>query len=167
MKPEHLETLLLDRALNQLAPEVADLLEAHLARDPAAARRAAALAATVGLARESTQLLHERVPPVEARPWSGVRSAWRRRAAGMETLKIAASVAVGLGLALAWRARAPGPALLASQPVALVQPAPAFWSTARVIAEARRDGGRGAEELNRYQPRWLTPAKRPPVEGKQ
>jgi anti-sigma factor RsiW len=168
MKPEQLETLLLDRALNQLAPEVADLLEAHLAHDPAAARRVAALAATVALARETAAPPREPAAAVGAAAWQRVQRTWRWRMAGLETLKVAASVAVGLGVAFLWHNRVPSPAqgFAVAVPLAVVQPAPAFWSSTRLIAAARRDAGRVADDSNHYQPRWLTPAKQTQVEGK-
>ena len=168
MKPEHLETLLLDHALNQLAPEVAELLEAHLATDPKAARRATALAATVALARETATAPREPAAPVSAAVWQRVQQTWRWRRAGLETLKVAASVAVGLGLAFLWHHRAPTAAqeFAANEPLAVVKPAPAFWSSTRLIAAARHDAGRVADDSNQYQPRWLTPAKQPQVEGK-
>ena len=168
MKPEYLETLLLDRALNQLAPEVADLLEAHLAHDPAAARRAAALAATVALARETAAAPHEPVESTDVTAWRRVQRTWRWRMAGLETLKVAASIAVGLGLAFLWHNRAPTPAqgFAVNEPLAVAQPAPAFWSSTRLIAAARRDAGRVADDSNHYQPRWLAPAERPQGETK-
>ena len=41
MKTETLETLLIDRALGALSPEVAELLESHLIQNPDAVRHAA------------------------------------------------------------------------------------------------------------------------------
>ena len=59
MKTETLEMLLLDQAMGELRPEVAELLEAHLTRTPKAARQAAGLAATIQLARQATALTPE------------------------------------------------------------------------------------------------------------
>ena len=166
MKPENLETLLLERALGQLAPEVADLLATHLASDPAAAQRAAAFAATVALARAAVA-----APPADAAAWRRVRRAGRWRAARVEAMKLAAGVAVGFGLALAWHVRGPAPAperaTNARAPAIEAQSTPAFWSTARLVAGARPDTERGAEESNRYQPHWLSPVKRPHAEDRQ
>ena len=53
LPPETLESLLLDRALHHLSPEVTALLDAHLAQDPAAAAEAQALAETIALAKSA------------------------------------------------------------------------------------------------------------------
>jgi hypothetical protein len=175
MKPENLEALLLDRALGQLSPEVEDLLAAHVAREPAAARRAELLAGTVALAR---RVATAQVPP-QSRASRGDEAQWRRvqralrwRAAGRDALKIAAGLMLGLGLV--WLARVPPVAPLAA-PVAVVavpagpvaHAAPAFWSKARVVAESQRASAGAETNRTKSQVRWLAaPAKNPKAEEK-
>lgn len=59
MKPETLEALLLDHAMGELSPEVAELLETHFAHSPEAARQADRLAATVQQARQAVAVMQE------------------------------------------------------------------------------------------------------------
>ena len=180
MKPENLETLLLDRALGQLAPEVEDLLDAHVARDPAAARRAEALASTVSLARRAAT--RQAVPPPRAArgedaQWRRVRRSLRWRAAGRDGLKLAAGLM--LGLALMWFARMPSgrpvaavtfasaPTRAVSEGRAVVLSAPTFWSAARIAAEAQRSAASAEKNRYRSQVRWLAaPGKNSKTEDK-
>ena len=136
MKPELLETLLLDRALGELAPEVAALLDAHLAQNPAAARHAAEFAATVEFARAVTAAPTE--PPRRALDRDRLRRAQHAQistARRTEMLRLAACLALGLGAG--WFARpAPAPVappvtLLAITPPPPTDPATNFWSVAR------------------------------------
>lgn len=173
MKPENLESLLLDRALGQLSPEVADLLEAHLATEPLAARRAESLGRAVGQARHAVTVMTD----LPAQAGRNADAAWRRarrtvrwRAAARDALKLAAGLAIGIGLA--WFGRSPAPT---ASSFAVAMPvesrpanhgAPVFWSTARLAREAQRAGERTEALSNRYESRWLSPAKLPQLEGK-
>ncbi|HVS53785.1 MAG TPA: hypothetical protein VHD62_15625 [Opitutaceae bacterium] len=147
MKTENLEMLLLDRALGQLAPEVAEMVDEHLARDPAAARCAEEWAATLQLARATVAAENFQVGDSGA-GLARVRRAWRWRSAGVEVMKLAACVA--LGLAAGWAMRAPRSmpaAITVAGPVRVramspsPSPAAAFWIAARREAEANRRGG--------------------------
>ncbi|MBL9203733.1 MAG: hypothetical protein JNN01_01510 [Opitutaceae bacterium] len=139
MKPEHLESLLLDRALGELSPAVADLLEAHLARDPEAARRAADFDVTVGAARQALHSTPAVAPPPFdrarfERAGSGNRLIGRRT----ELLRLAACLAVGLGAG--WLLRQPEPISLHATRVAVVHPpvnssTTPFWSISRFAPE--------------------------------
>jgi len=170
MKTELLETLLLDRALGELSPEVSALLDAHLARDPAAARRATELTDTFQLARAASA-----APPASPRRPLDVerlrrtqraqRSATRR----MEIFRLAACLALGLGLG--WLARAPRPpAAIAAVPPPAVStnaPPPArFWSLARLAAEQAAPTAAAGHRESRYELRWNSTAKMPRVEEK-
>lgn len=145
MKPEYLESLLLDRELGELSPAVAALLEDYLAGAPAAAQRAAELKATVDLARVAT------APPATPAPRPLDLRALHRAAPTPpplvfrpELFRLAACLAVGLGLG--WFARpltapistggnlVPATALLASAPA---EPRSHFWSVARLTATQR------------------------------
>lgn len=140
MTPAQLDPLLHDRALGALAPEVAALLDEHLARDPAAARRAAELAELVRLARAASAGPSLAVPPpLDVARLRAVprRRTWRLRPA--ELLRLAACVA--LGLATGWLAHPPPPSapLLAAAPAHLVPSdgEPGFWSLRRLTATGR------------------------------
>lgn len=179
MKPESLETLLLDRALGQLAPEVDDLLATHLAHDAVAARLATTLTATVSLARKAAAPLTTPQPRAERSAdaqWRRVRRAWRWRTMGRDGLKLAAGLA--LGLAVAWLVRPALPPRAATPEAAPMRTvataelrsasraAPAFWSEARFVAQAQRASAHATNTANPYQPRWLAPAPRPKPEDK-
>lgn len=135
MNLELLEPLLRDRALGELSPAVAALLDAHLASDPVAARRAAELADTIGLARTAvaTPLLapQRSLEIARLQDHSPVSRATVRRT---EVLALAACLTLGLGLG--WWLRtarnpAPTPPPLVVTRAVLPQPAeptPRFWS---------------------------------------
>lgn len=169
MKLEELDRLLIDRAAGELAPEVAALLDEHLAHDPTAACRAAELHATMQLARAAVAVrAPESLPPL--RPFAPVpiRESRARRALGGEWLRLAAAIVVGLsvgtGVGLELRAPERGPAIVAASPAAVASaetperavPATRFWSASRRTAEllqpAARQAG-GAAGLS--APRWL------------
>ncbi len=128
MKPENLETLLLDRALGELPPAVLELLEEHLARNPETAGQADTLTGTLQLARQAVALASE--PPPS--PWAidrlrHAQQAWRWRGRRRTTLQLAACV--GLGLTLGWYAHAPRSAPVLAQttpPEPAARPAHAF-----------------------------------------
>ena len=109
MKPENLETLLLDRALGELPPAVMELLDEHLTRNPDAAHHADTLTATLQLARQAVALPHEMTQrPLEMDTFRRARQTWRWRGLMRETLRLAACAV--LGLTLGWYAHAPRPA---------------------------------------------------------
>jgi hypothetical protein len=141
MKPEMLETLLLDRALSELSPEVSALLDAHLAQNSAAARRAAEISATLQLARAA--VVARVAAPSRAldlarlqREHRGIHSTARRT----EIFRLAACLA--LGLVLGWLARPSrdvvkrAPAVAALAPARATDPATQFWSVAHFAREA-------------------------------
>lgn len=169
MKPEELDCLLIDRAAGALAPEVAALLDEHLAHDPAAACRAAELHATMQLARAAVAVrAPASLPPL--RPFAPVplRESRAHRAWGGEWLRVAAAIAVGLsvgtgvGLLLGGSERVPATAAASATAVASAAvperavPSTRFWSASRRTAEllqpvARQSGGAGVL----FAPRWL------------
>ena len=171
MKPETLESLLIDRALGGLPPEVDELLAAHLRLVPAAARQADGLAATVRRAREAVAApaTTPQRPLAVARLQAALRTQRWRALAG-EGLRLAACVA--LGLAIGWRghavrrpvppAAAPLPARSATVPAA---PPPAdFWSLAKLETVQRRLPPPQANAADRYRLRWDSPVKMPSLE---
>jgi len=152
MNREHLDSLLVDRALGELPPAVAGLLEAHLALDSVAARRAAEFTATIDLATRAVAV------PVAPPPPALDRGRLRRsqftvlaRLRRTELLAFAACLALGLGLG--WFAR-PTPAPVSPSLVALTSPAPAvtapaeprstFWSVSRLTVSQHSTPATGA-----------------------
>lgn len=179
MKPELLESLLLDRTLGELSPEVAALLNAHLAQNPAAARRATEFADTLSLARTIT------AAPIAAprRPLDLARLREAHRAQHsvtrrFELLRLAACLALGLGLG--WLAHTPPsraelavaspaatPGLSSPAPAPAAAPSARFWSVARLVAEERaRSASAAGHDDPRYELHWNSPTKVPRLEEK-
>jgi anti-sigma factor RsiW len=141
MKIEILEPLLLDHALGELSPEVTALLEAYLAQNPEAAARARALNETLALARQA-------VAPAPETPRALDRARLRREqrfarslAFRTELLRLAACLALGLGLGWFLAARRVPPAAPVAVAVAPLAPAVTvappvrFWSVTRFAPE--------------------------------
>jgi anti-sigma factor RsiW len=135
MNAEMLDVLLLDRALGELRPEVVALLETHLAQNPEAARRADEFSATLDLARAAVAVPRESPRPLDvARLQATPRDAGRGSRVA-ELLRLAACLAVGLGIG--WLARpapksaAPTVASAAVTPGRASDPATQFWSVNR------------------------------------
>jgi anti-sigma factor RsiW len=129
MKSDVLERLLIDRAAGELLPDVEDLLEAHLQREPAARKEAAEIEETMRLAR----LALAGQPAVTVLPTArGNRfPAW--------ACAMAACFVCGLSLGLlVMRARlAPAQAAIApARETAAIMPADesGFWSVRRFRA---------------------------------
>lgn len=169
MKSEELDCLLIDRAAGELAPEVAALLEEHLARDPIAAARAAELHATMQLARAAVSVrVPGSLPPLRALAPAPAAVPRVGRAFGGEWLRLAAAIVVGLlagtGVGLKLRAPERVPAQVAASAMAVASeatheravPATRFWSASRRTAELLQPAARpagGAAGLP--APRWL------------
>jgi anti-sigma factor RsiW len=173
MRPESLEALLLDHALGQLSPEVAELLANHLARAPEAAKQADELASTLRMARQATALTLEAPRrPLALERLRRARVTNHRRAIIGELVRLAACVL--LGLTLGWYSHivrkptlAPTSVSLAAAKVA--QPssqegARGFWSIAN-FEEAQRDR-RAVESrtIRRYRLNWDSSLIMPHVE---
>jgi anti-sigma factor RsiW len=173
MRPESLEALLLDYALGQLSPEVAELMEGHLAQSPEAAKQAHGLASTLQLARQATTVTLEAPQrPLALERLRGARVTNRRRVVIWEWVRLAACVLIGL--TLGWyghivRKPTTAPAFV---PMAAATAAPSnprentgdIWSIAN-FEEARRDR-RAVESrtISRYQPNWDFPSRMPQME---
>ena len=163
MKPETLEALLIDRSLNELSPEVGELLDAYLAQNPTAAAGAARLEEVVRLAQRA-------VPVPEVGQASSlsirgtgilpVRHPWRNRLEACSTWKVftmlrielvrlAACLALGLALGLAvssvWKVPAtastpsPKPVVVAKAEIESADRSSAqFWSLTEVATERQK-----------------------------
>ena len=126
MKPEMLESLVIDRALDSVPLAVAELLDEYLAANPEAARRADEVTATLRLARAA-------VVPSLGKPSRPLdrgrigRAAQARRLASLapELARLAACVA--LGLVLGWWARPAQAPILEAAASRSEQPSQ-FWS---------------------------------------
>jgi anti-sigma factor RsiW len=173
MKTENLETLLLDHALGELSPEVAELLETHLARNPEAARQADGLASTVQRARQALAVTQE--APRRSLSIERLRQAQlthHRRAFIGELARLAACVA--LGLTLGWYGHTARKAPVAAAPVAprvaavelpaTPESANDFWSLANIEAAQRERQPVDSRTTSRYRLHWDSPVKMPHVE---
>ncbi len=171
MKPTDLEALLIDRSLGELPPGVAELLDAHLAGDPAAAAAAREFTATVRQAQSALPVTTAgTLPPVPDALFT--RPAPASREYTRELLKFAAVLALGLTLGWQFHGRPPAPATSTAQTIAFapVAAAPArattagpFWSLTRVEAEARHQAA--APATNRLPLHWTSPFKMPRLES--
>jgi hypothetical protein len=159
-------------------PHVLELLEEYLTRNPAAARQADTLAATLQLARQAVALPPE-IPqrPLEMDTFRRARQTWRWRGLTQEALRLAACAV--LGLALGWYAHASRPAPVLAQtsrpePAAVqtipteassggAVAAPRFWSLAKLQAEQRSRPASASHQESRYQLQWDSPVKMPRV----
>ncbi|MBI5381085.1 MAG: hypothetical protein HZA31_04225 [Opitutae bacterium] len=172
MKTENLEALLLDRALGELRPEVAELLDEHLASRPELAAQAAALADTVQTARSAVAApTPVNLPPLVVAPHRGELRSWPWRAQSWELTKLAACVA--LGLAVGWAVRSGRPAAQPASSAVATVAAPSsasgtsgLWSKAALLAEHRLRAEAAARPGSRYELRWEAPLKTPRVEEK-
>ena len=175
MKPETLETLLLDRVLGELSPPVAALLDEHLAREPAAARQAAVLAETLQLAHHavagSARPEPRSLPDGQWLHRAAWQARWRKNLLGLAQL--AACLVLGIVLGRATRPASPEPvqsppAMMVRAPVSLAATGSQtkFWSLASRAAEQRsasvRSRGRDGGDVLL----WESPFKMPRGEGK-
>ena len=166
MKTGILEALLIDRVLGELAPDVIELLDVHLASDQTAAALAAELVETWHVARlieaESEVVRHHQLPPFTERP-----PGWLVRHRG-ELLRLAACVVLGVGMGWSFTASQLGRqgmpprshGFLASHESVDVQSrdgASSFWSLTRLAAQYRRPPERHHTE--RYELQWDSPLR--------
>jgi anti-sigma factor RsiW len=100
MNPEMLDRLLLDRALGALSDDAAALLDAWLARDPQAARRAGEYAAAVAAGRNALggDAAAGALPPFPAGAVRTARQTRRRLLVLRRVVGIAAALMLGIGL---------------------------------------------------------------------
>jgi len=173
MNPEMLETLLLDRALGELTPEVAALLEAEIARTPGAARRAAEIDATLQLAGDAIAMPN--LPPHRALDTAHLRAAEshaRSSIRRMEILRLAACLTLGLGVG--WMVRAPqsqteiatslpSPTLVPATAESAISPV-RFWSLSRLTREQAAATPRARPRGSRLDLDWNSAAKLPRLE---
>lgn len=174
MKAEHLDELLLDRAVGELPPAVAALLDDHLARDPAAASRAASLSGTVQLARTAV-----RMPAAVSLPPLAVLSSLPHEHTGRglwasgEWLRLAAAVVIGvlggtgIGVRLMRQAPVfPAATLVTDFSAEPRQPGAGFWSASRRTAEFLRPAIRPERNLANHALLWKAAPSIIPMEEK-
>lgn len=178
MKPETIESLLIDRALNEVSPEVVELLDAYLAQNPSAAAGVAQIGDAIELARQAVAVPDKAlqrgfaVEPAQRRSWLDWFQVPR-----IELVRLAACLALGLALGLAvpsvWRmpttVYAPSPAryVVASARTERADDSTSqFWSLAALAAErqVRSEAGR-ATKHDRLQ--WDSLFKMPRLEKNQ
>jgi|GEM_PF-1033496 len=178
MKPETLESLLIDRAMNELQPEVAELLDVYLAQNPLAGAGVARIGDVIELAQQAAAIPDEAlqsgfaVKPARRRSWMDWFQTPR-----IELVRLAVYVALGLALGLSvasvWREPAtvfvssPKPIIVARARAGEADHSSAqFWSLAAVAAErqARSEAGRAVKH-DRLQ--WDSLFKMPRLEKNQ
>jgi anti-sigma factor RsiW len=178
MKPETLEALLLDHAMGELSPEISELLEAHLAHRPEAARQAAALFGTVVEARRAVAVRAEAPQrPLAVGRLRQAQVVRRRQAFIWEGAKLAACVVLGLTLGWYGRAERPASAVAAAPAIMPARPAvsatvprrsanatPDFWSLARLEAAQQERQPAESRVSSRFRLRWDSPVKMPHLE---
>jgi anti-sigma factor RsiW len=178
MKAETLESLLIDRAMNELSPEAAELLDAYLAQNPAAAAGAAQLEDVVELAQQAVAETEEAPQRALATNFRADlrRESWLHwfRIPRVELVHLAACLTVGLALGLAvplpWRIPAtvsvpsPKPTVTAKAEVDHADRSSAqFWSLTAVAADRQtRSGALSPAQRDRLQ--WDSLFKMPRLE---
>lgn len=179
MKPETLTALSIDHALGAMPPDVAELFSSYLAHDPAAEATAAEWRETCRVARRATRAVP--LNPANLPPPAFIRrpATPRTPALRAEIIRLAACLAVGLGLG--WIARAPRSDDVRSIQVASVAaptassvftpasssfpPAARFWSVARFATASSPLTPRRAMSSTPSLP-WTAPAPKPLSEAK-
>lgn len=143
MNRDFLETLLMDRALNELPPETTELLDAYLADHPEMQPLDDSIQETVAIGQRA---VHAELP-TELPGFPKERMLFRRRFAGWNTasrwISVAASLLVGIGIgmsAMQWKDEPPQKHLglmlsqVQSQPKSDgFESARAFWSSKTYI----------------------------------
>ena len=152
MKGDVLERLLIDRAAGQLSPDVAELLEDHIQREPAARREAAEIDETLRLARLA--LVNTKVIPLPPRN--------RSLRVPMRAWAMAACFVCGLSLGIfAPRGGKVFPVAASGPPprmtAALKPDDSAFWSIRRIRTSAA--GEKKSEKIVV----WKSPVLKPDI----
>ena len=176
MKTETLETLLIDRALGELSPEVGELLETHLAGNPHAARNADNLAETVRLVRAATagaRTASDR--PVPIGRFRKTLRTQRRRALIWDVTRLAACLVLGLALGSISRPGRVPTSITGNSAAAFGLPADrdmagvgaegkGFWSLANFAREVPEHAASGVSASSRFRLHWDSPVKMPHLE---
>ena len=171
MNAETLDSLLMDRALEALTPEVDALLSAYLERDEQAAARAQEFAMATNLSRQVLQTRVPAPPPFPAATLRRAQQARRQLVLLRNVASLAACVLIGVGLG-SWGTRSP-----VTPGAVQIVPMPAtnalnvadggarsdgdgFWSARRLYEQSR--------ERSRARPariEWDSPLRRPRLGG--
>jgi anti-sigma factor RsiW len=154
MKNEVLERLLIDRAVGELPPDVAELLGAYLLRDPAARKEAAQIGETLRLARLALAGQPEVRLTAPKPSWLAPNWAWR----------MAACFVCGLSIGIfTMRGRNEPPRVIAaipSQPVAAktIVDEPGIWSASRFRAALPSVAVKAEDRII-----WKSPVRKPEI----
>ena len=167
MNPDTLERLVIDRAMGELSPDVAALLEAHMKLHPQVADEVRQIEETLVLAERSFQGASQPVLPppsfdsdVLKFPKAPTPAAlWLRMAPGLAACLIA-GVLLGSGLVQHRDIRRSSQSattshLLVSTPL----DESAFWSIHRLRPQHLADAGLGRPKVS-----WKSPTQRPEIE---
>jgi len=173
---ETLERLLIDRALGALSADVDELLASHLEHDRAADHEARKLALTVETTRQAFQQDSRSLPAFPAEQLRGVQRRRRRLMIAGGGAALSGAVAAGLMLGSVLFGPSSQTSVEQTQPRQVAdsvtpirvraeepQPQPAaagFWSARRW---RERAAARQRQETTSV--RWISPVKRPQLEG--
>lgn len=157
MNAEMLERLMCDRALNELPPETAELLDAYLAADPARAAEMRALCETTRLAIAGFKTRDAaRLPPFPQARITAARRTGRLLGAGRI---VAVAACIVLAFLLGRRTPSPTPAPPPVVEVTAVAGDAGIWS--RSIESFRKSEARAPA----VPVRWRSPLQWPRKEG--
>ncbi|PTY03761.1 hypothetical protein DB347_21250 [Opitutaceae bacterium EW11] len=173
MKPETLKSLIVDRALGELPPDVGELLDAYLENHPDLAAQAERTGKTTGLARAAMRVPAPSGTPSALPRWKAPDSVFNGAARRL-WLPLAASVTVGF---LAGRFAAPRengsapmpqPPDLASSASVLARLPTQGTSALWTVPQPSRAGVQNPVTSDQpYRLRWDSPVKLPHLEEKQ
>lgn len=169
MSPESFDVLITDRELGELPPETLELLEAYLALHPKAEAEGADVMETIAVARRAVVMPPE-IPRSElvVNRLRQERARWGMRRRLTAVARVAAGVALGLGIGWLWFARSITTSSTSVAAVAVHQSpttgneASTFWRRNNfTVAAAETSSGR--------EPRvhWSSPVKKPRLEENQ
>ena len=154
MNPQTLNQLIVDRAADQMPPDVAELLDAYLAHDAPAARRLSEYRDTVALAvRALRDESRPAVPPFPTARITGARQ--RATATGwLRPIALAACLALAFLTGMKWNR--PAQSLDAPAFVADIEPNSGFW-----IADNVRSAMSDRPSASSNTVRWSSPLRWP------
>ena len=144
MDQNTIESLLTEQALNELSPDVEDLLEAYLADHPEFQETAEAIRRTAELGQKAVSVpMPSDLPPFPRRQiqQAAERSRWKH--IGQWGFSTAASILIGIGIGTFFIQKQPvyEPAQLYAQPSANtsgLDSARAFWSTQTYVEQYQK-----------------------------
>jgi len=168
MSPDSFDALITDRELGELPVETAELLEAYLASHPRAKAQEATTVATLVRARQAVAIPREipcREPIVNRLRREQVRLRNRRHL--VAAMRMAAGIAVGVGIGWLWFAQSTtmdrGPVHMTAREVSTAaNRASTFWGLENFTVNPREIVSAAATSSGRDpRLRWTSPVRKP------